>query len=249
MFTEKYNSMPMSENLKRWQCELRSDADKAKIGVLSSFFKTGKGEYGEGDIFIGLSVPKNRAVSKKYSEIPLDDIAVMLSSPIHEFRLAALLALVERQRKLRTDCAGRKIIVDFYLAHTAFINNWDLVDLSAPTIIGDYMADIGSADIAFSLVNSKSMWEQRIAIVSTLALIRRGDFAATLRIAEDLLSHPHDLIHKSTGWMLREVGKRDEAVLRVFLDKHCTSMPRTALRYAIERLDNEIRRYYMTLKR
>ena len=158
MFTEKNNSMPMSENLKRWQCELRSDADKAKIGVLSSFFKTGKGEYGEGDIFIGLSVPKNRAVSKKYSEIPLDDIAVMLSSPIHEFRLAALLALVERQRKLRTDCAGRKIIVDFYLAHTAFINNWDLVDLSAPTIIGDYMADIGSADIAFSLVNSKLMW-------------------------------------------------------------------------------------------
>lgn len=236
----------MDSNVKIWQEELRQAANPGKIGILSSFFKTGKGEYGEGDLFIGLTVPLNRSISRKYHNEPHEALSAMLTSPIHEFRLAALLALVERARKAKTDVVRHKAIADFYLAHTDHINNWDLVDLSAPQIIGEYMVAAGSCEIAYRLARSSRMWEQRIGIVSTFTLIKHGHFDATLRIAEQLLTHRHDLIHKATGWMLREVGKRDEATLAAFLDAHCTSMPRTALRYAVERLDPTTRKHYMT---
>lgn len=238
----------MEQRIDRWRLELTQNARQEKIKILSSFFKTGKGGYGEGDEFIGLSVPANRAISRQYHDMPEDCISSMLKSEIHEFRLAALLALTERYRRSRKDESAQKAIAEFYLAHTRWINNWDLVDLSAPSILGEYVAATGDDAILYRLSHSASMWEQRIAIVATLTLIRKGQFDTTMALAEAYLTHSHDLIHKATGWMLREVGKRDENRLRTFLDTHTTHMPRTALRYAIEKLDADSRKHYMTLK-
>ena len=229
-----------------WQQSLRGAARPEKIAILSSFFKCGKGEYGEGDQFLGIVVPDNRAISAKYYALPLDDIAEMLHSPYHEFRLAALLALVRRYERCRDD---RQAIVDFYLQNTAYINNWDLVDLSCPKIIGAHIISHPESTLLTRLSQSTSMWEQRIAIVSTLTLIRAGIFEPTITIAESLLSHPHDLIHKATGWMLREMGKRSEQHLTEFLKRHAAAMPRTALRYAIERLSPEQRKHWLATKR
>ena len=229
-----------------WQQSLRGAARPEKIAILSSFFKCGKGEYGEGDQFLGIVVPDNRAISAKYYALPLDDIAEMLHSPYHEFRLAALLALVRRYERCRDD---RQAIVDFYLQNTAYINNWDLVDLSCPKIIGAHIISHPESTLLTRLSQSTSMWEQRIAIVSTLTLIRAGIFEPTIAIAESLLSHPHDLIHKATGWMLREMGKRSEQLLTEFLTRHAAAMPRTALRYAIERLSPEQRKHWLATKR
>ena len=229
-----------------WQQSLRCAARPEKIAILSSFFKCGKGEYGEGDQFLGIVVPDNRAISAKYYALPLDDIAEMLHSPYHEFRLAALLALVRRYERCRDD---RQAIVDFYLQNTAYINNWDLVDLSCPKIIGDYVLREQCPELLMRLSRSDEMWEQRIAIVSTLTLIRAGIFEPTIAIAESLLSHSHDLIHKATGWMLREMGKRSEQHLTEFLTRHAAAMPRTALRYAIERLSPDQRQKWLAVKR
>lgn len=233
-------------NIKIWQQQLEEAARPEKVKILSSFFKTGKGGYGEGDTFIGLTVPDNRKISKDFFDSPFQVIAEMLSSPIHEFRLAALLALVERYHRCSKDAAARAEIADFYLSHTAGINNWDLVDLSAPQIIGSQMLFTGSTDIADRLAQSSNMWEQRISIVSSLTLIRAGEFALTLRLAEIFLSHKHDLIHKASGWMLREIGKRSLVTLCEFLDRHATEMPRTMLRYAIEKFDAPLRKHYMS---
>ncbi len=229
-----------------WQQRLKAAARPEKIAILSSFFKCGKGEYGEGDQFLGIVVPDNRAISAKYYALPLDDIAEMLHSPYHEFRLAALLALVRRYERCLDDCQA---IVDFYLQNTAYINNWDLVDLSCPKIIGDYVLREQCPELLERLSQSTSMWEQRIAIVSTLTLIRAGLFEPTITIAESLLNHPHDLIHKATGWMLREMGKRSEQHLTEFLTRHAAAMPRTALRYAIERLTPDQRQKWLAVKR
>ena len=228
-----------------WQQRLKASARPEKIAILSSFFKCGKGEYGEGDLFLGINVPDNRAISAKYYALPLDQIAEMLHSPYHEFRLAALLALVRRYERCRDD---RQAIVDFYLQNTAYINNWDLVDLSCPKIIGDYVLREQCPELLERLSQSTSMWEKRIAIVSSLTLIRAGLFEPTITIAESLLNHPHDLIHKATGWMLREIGKKNIDVLRSFLDKFTPQMPRTALRYAIEKMDSVERTHYMNVK-
>jgi len=218
---------------------LQELADKEKATFLQRFFKTGKGQYAEGDVFWGIKVPETRQVAKAYCKLPFSEIEKVIANPVHEARLCALMILVERFKKsCETD---KKAIVDFYLSNTQYINNWDLVDLSCYKILGQYLLD-KPRDILYRLAKSKNMWEQRIAIVSTLAFIRNRDFVDTLAISEMLLDHPHDLIHKAVGWMLRELSKRDEDVMLDFVEKYYAKMPRTALRYAIERLPEEARK-------
>lgn len=225
--------------------ELRRVAYKDKAHLYASFFKTGKGEYGEGDIFIGVTVPKQRVIAKKYAALPLAEISLLLKSSCHEERLTALIMLVGQYKK--ADPFVQKQIYNFYLAHTKSINNWDLVDLSAHAILGEYLVS-GDRKILYVLARSKNVWSRRIAIIATAAFIRRGDFADTLAIAEILLNDKHDLIHKAVGWMLREVGKRNQQVLEEFLIKHISAIPRTTLRYAIERLPQEKRIQYLRMK-
>lgn len=232
---------------KIWQEELLNAANPEKIKIFMSFFKTGKGEYGEGDKFIGLSVPENRKIAKKYFNYDLSTIDSMLTNEIHEFRLSGFLALVEKYNKSKNDEEQHKI-VDFYVARGTYANNWDLVDLSAPYILGKYMLNHPNPTLLDSLSKSNNLWLQRIAIVSTLMLIRNNKFDDTIRLAKQYLSHNHQLIHKATGWMLREIGKRNENILIDFIDKFVLEMPRTTLRYAIERLNPELRHSIMQQK-
>jgi len=225
------------------QQRLRSLACPKQAALLARFFKTGPGEYGEGDQFIGVKVPVTRKVAKEFKNLPLPEIGCLLHSEIHEERLLALVILVGQFQK--GDDATRKSIYDLYLANTRYINNWDLVDVSAPKIVGGYLETNRSRKPLHRLAKSASLWERRISILATGWFIWRDDFADTLRIAEKLLGDKEDLIHKAVGWMLREVGKRDVAVLDEFLGKHCRVMPRTMLRYAIERFPEEKRRKYM----
>jgi len=224
--------------------ELRSDlgkfADAEKAKTLQNFFKTGKGEYGEGDVFIGVTVPQARAVAKKHSGIRLWEVEELLKSPVHEERLLAALILVEK-----FEGAERERVADFYLRNARRFNNWDLVDLSAYKILGEWVMVSRDSSILYRLARSPDLWERRISIISTFAFIRRGVYGDTLRIAEMLLGDGHDLMHKAVGWMLREVGKRDEKALEGFLDRHAADMPRTALRYAVERLPGAKRKKYM----
>ena len=214
-------------------------ADKEKAQFLQRFFKTGKGQYAEGDIFLGIKVPETRQVAKAYRNLPFSEIKKVVANPVHELRLCGLLILVERFKKAsETD---KKDIFDFYLSNTQYINNWDLVDLSSYNIVGNYLLD-KPRDILYRLAKSKNMWEQRIAIVSTWAFIRNKDLDDTLAISEMLLDHPHDLIHKAVGWMLRELSKRNEAAMLDFVEKHYNRLSRTTLRYAIERLPEDIRK-------
>lgn len=206
------------------------------------FFKTGKGEYGEGDIFIGCTNPEVRKVASANKTLSFAELKKLITDKIHECRLTAIVILTEQFRKAKEE--KRKEIVDFYLQHTADINNWDLVDLSAYKILGEWLVD-KERDILYKLAKSENMWEQRIAMVATKALIQRDDFADTLKLAEMFLSHKHDLMHKASGWMLREVGKKDEKTLTDFLDLHHKTMPRTMLRYSIEKLTPEQRKHYM----
>lgn len=206
------------------------------------FFKTGPGQYGAGDIFIGIRVPTLRQVSREYWAMPLAEIEMLLQSPIHEERHLALMILVLQVEKC--DARQRRAAFDFYLRNTKSINNWDLVDCSAPQIVGGFLMNQPRPQLG-ELAKSKSLWERRIAIVSTLHFIRQGDLGDTLSISETLLHDTEDLIHKASGWMLREVGKRDQSVLEAFLDQHAATMPRTMLRYAIERLSPDLRRQYL----
>ena len=231
--------MHKAETIKK---ELTKLADKEKAVKLSGFFKTGKGQYGEGDIFIGITVPDQRKTAKLFYDTGLSEIEKLLDDPIHEYRLTALLILIQKYSK--SDATGKKNIADFYLSKTSKINNWDLVDLSAHQIIGNYYFS-SDREILYQMAKSSSMWEQRIAVVSTYYFIKRNDFKEILAFSEMLLDHKHDLIHKATGWMLRETGKMDLAVLRKFLDKHHKVMPRTMLRYSIEKLDESERKKYM----
>ncbi|MBP9751888.1 MAG: DNA alkylation repair protein [Candidatus Moranbacteria bacterium] len=214
---------------------LKSLGSPEKAKILSGFFKCGKGEYGEGDRFLGVTVPEQRAIAKANRDLPFPEIETLLGNPYHEARLTGLLVLTYAFE--RADEGRRKAIFDFYCAHLPAVNNWDLVDVTAPNIVGGYLTEkkLARRKVLRRFAKSKNLWERRIAIVSTFTFIRRGDFDDTLAIAELLLSDPHDLIHKATGWMLREVGKRDETVLKRFLDAHAAAMPRTMLRYAIER--------------
>jgi 3-methyladenine DNA glycosylase AlkD len=229
--------------------ELKSMADPDKAAILQRFFKTGPGQYGEGDIFIGVMVPQSRQIAKKFSQLPLGEVRTLLYSRIHEERLVALLILARRYGSA-SSCMEKEEIVKFYLNHIKQVNNWDLVDLSAPNILGAHLVD--SRDrrrLLYRLARSENLWERRIAIVATHHFIRNGDFSDTLKIAEMLLQDRHDLMHKAAGWMLREVGKRDAAAEEAFLEKHCNVMPRTMLRYAIERLpENKRRRYKKAIR-
>ena len=212
------------------------------------FFKTGPGQYGEGDRFAGLMLTQIRGLVRKYRDLSLEDAETLLHSPLHEERLLALLILVQRYRARKTDDTTRKRIYDLYLANTAYVNNWDLVDASAVHIVGPYLAD-KPKDVLFRLAASDLVWERRIAVLATFHYIKQRDCTLALQIAETLMSDKHDLIHKATGWMLREVEKRcGHETLTAFLDTHAATMPRTALRYALERFPPEERAHYMSLK-
>lgn len=221
--------------------DLQRLANPKKAKILQRFFKTGKGEYGEGDVFLGIVVPDCRSIVCNYKDAPMSVIAKLIVSKIHEHRLVGILILVEKFKK--SDKKNRKKIFGFYLKNAKRINNWDLVDLSAPTI-GQYLLDKDKR-VLIRLAKSKNLWERRIAIMFTFAFIRENKFNETLRIAELLLSDEHDLIHKAVGWMLREVGKRDLAIEERFLKKHYKKMPRTMLRYAIEKFEESKRKKYL----
>ena len=227
--------------------DLRRDASKEKARILSGFFKTGKGQYGEGDVFLGVTVPKARIIARKYAEISFGDIKKLLDSPIHEERLVALLILVEQYKE--GDVNMREKIFEFYIKNLKRANNWDLVDLSADKILGAHLFSAPKKMRALlnKLAQSKNLWERRSAVVATFYFIKKGDFAPTLAIVKQLLRDEHDLIHKSAGWMLREVGKRDLSALENFLleNKRYQSMPRTMLRYAIERFPETKRKKYL----
>ncbi len=214
------------------RADLRSHADDQRARVSRSFFKTGRGQYGEGDVFIGATVPQVRRVARAHRGTPLNTILELLRSKVHEERLLALLMLVETFQ--RGDTRTRREVHEAYLAHTAFVNNWDLVDTSAATIVGEYLDGRGMRMLT-RLAKSSLLWERRIAIIATFHDIRQGRLEPTFRIADLLLDDPHDLSHKAAGWMLREAGKVDRAALRAFLDERHHRMPRTTLRYAIER--------------
>jgi len=253
-----------------------SNPEKARI--LSGFFKTGKGQYGEGDIFLGIPVPQSREIAKRYIEADVKTIQELLESKIHEHRLVALLILVEKFKKANEK--NRKLIVNFYLKNTNFINNWDLVDLSADKILGEYLLGRSFASprssekprfseipksfgfrefqkaalfenfdkeksLLYKLAKSRNLWEKRMAIISTFAFIKRNRFKETFKITKLLLEEKHDLIHKACGWMLREVGKRNQKEAERFLQKYHKKMPRTMLRYAIERFDEKKKEFYM----
>lgn len=224
--------------------ELKQYIDPVKREYLPNFFKTGKGQYGEGDRFLGVVVPHTRIVAKLHKYEPFEVMAELLQSEWHECRLCALLMMVERFKKC--DDEERKAIYAFYLSQTGRINNWDLVDLSAPSIVGEYLKD-KSRDDLYRLAASPLLWDQRIAVVATITFIRKNDFIDILRLSEGLLHHEHDLMRKAVGWMLREMGKRDKDLLIQFLDAHSREMPRTMLRYSIEKFAEEERQYYMKL--
>ena len=219
------------------------DPEKAKNSRW--FFKTGKGQYGEGDIFLGIPVPEQRKVAKKYADLSLVDIQELLNSEIHEHRFTALVILISKYQK--TEETGKKEIFDFYLKNTENINNWDLVDLSAPRIVGDYLLN-RERSILYKLAKSDSLWERRISILSTFTFIDNNDFRDALNISESLLHDKHDLIHKAVGWALREIGKRDQNLEEQFMVKHYFYMPRTMLQYAIEKFDEKKRKKYLNKK-
>jgi len=223
-------------NLER---ELRAAGDATRAKQVAIYFKTGKGEYGEGDVFLGISVPAMRRIALRHTVLPLADLQKLLDSKIHEFRAAALEILVAQYA--RGDEKQRKAIVDFYLKNTGHINNWDLVDASARPILGEHLKT-RSRKILRKLAKSKSLWERRIAIVSTMTLVWAGELDDAMEIAEMLLDDEHDLIHKAVGWVLREAGIENRARLIAFLEMHYAQMPRTALRYAIEHFPAKYRK-------
>lgn len=227
--------------------ELSKVADKDYASELKRFFKTGKGEYGEGDRFIGVTVPNLRSVAKRHMEfLSLEHFGALLNSPIHEHRFLALVALVEKYKRASHEIE-RKKYCDFYIRSSRRVNNWDLVDVSAPYIAGEYCVTKGPT-LLRKLARSKSLWERRIAIVATFAFIKRDRPEQAIRIAKILMRDKHDLIQKAVGWMLREAGKKNVSILLSFLDRNVTSMPRTMLRYAIERLPDEQRAHYLSFK-
>lgn len=224
---------------------LQKHANPAKAAHLQRFFKTGKGEYAEGDLFWGLTAPQMREIAKKfYTQATFDDLHELLQHPYHDARSAAFVMLSLQFAKAKKDPAAQKAIFEFYIAHLPCANNWDLVDISAPKISGPYLHGKDQA-VLYALARSKNLWEQRVSMVSTWYLIRQGDFTAALALAEHFLSHTHDLMHKASGWMLREVGKKDERALTGFLDKFSKKMPRTMLRYSIEKLTPAQKAHYM----
>jgi len=220
--------------------DLNKLANKEQAQLLQRFFKTGKGQYGEGDIFLGIKVPDQRQVAKKYQNIELDKLQHLLDSKIHEYRLVALLILTYKFPK----AANKQEIINFYLNNTKNINNWDLVDLSASQILGNYLLD-KPRDILYKLAKSNNLWEKRISIVSTYTFIKNNQLQDTIKLSEILLTDKHDLMHKAVGWMLRELGKKDQQILEQFIKQHYNNIPRTTLRYAIERFEETKRQQFL----
>jgi len=226
---------------------LHARANPKRADALQGFFQTGPGQYGEGDRFLGLRVPDVRAVAKEAKALTLADVEALLDSEWHEARLAALAVMVNRFPKAGQ--ADREAMVALYLRRTDRINNWDLVDVSAPHIVGTYLLDRDDAlDVLERLAASENLWERRIAAVATFAFIRQRDVVPTLVVAERLVNDRHDLIHKAVGWMLREAALRESAPVEAFLDRHAATMPRTMLRYTLERFPDPLRRRYMTMR-
>ena len=231
------------ENLKS---AIFAAADPAQVPGLSRFFKTGPGEYGFGDKFLGINVPVTRSIVKRcWQGTSFQELEECIASEYHELRLAALLALVQIFAHAKKDPALQRRCIDFYLSHTDRINNWDLVDLSCYPLLGEWLLDKDRTLLYDFARNGKTIWEQRIGIVSTMTFVRHGQLDDTFAIADILLHHPHDLIQKAVGWLLREAGKRDKAALTAFLESRFRSMPRTALRYAIERFPEAERQAYL----
>lgn len=231
--------MPIAEDVKK---ELKKLENQKLKKLLQGYFKTGKGEYGDGDIFLGIKIGPQRDIANRYKDISLKDIEELLDSRIHEHRLTGLLILVNKFSK--SDEKGKKEIFETYMKKKDRINNWDLVDLSAPKIVGSYLVDKGRR-ILYVLAESANVWDRRISIISTFAFIRNDDFKDAISIAEILLKDEHDLIHKAVGWVLREIGKRDIRTEEKFLKKHYKKMPRTMLRYSIEKFGNSKKKFYM----
>jgi 3-methyladenine DNA glycosylase AlkD len=228
------------------QTELNKYESPPDAVFLQRFFKTGEGEYGAGDIFIGLRVPLIRKVAKQFNDLPLNQIEKLLESPIHEHRMTALIIMTNQTKK--ADYMHKKALYNLYLKRTDRINNWDLVDVSCRDVVGGYLMD-KPRDILYKLAKSTNLWERRIAIVSTWQFIRASQLDDTFAISKLLISDSEDLIHKAVGWMLREAGKKDELALKEFLDEYAFVLPRTALRYSLERLGSFDKKYYMALKK
>lgn len=237
--TKFYKKIFMLTELRK---EIKKHSDPEKAKFLQRFFKTGKGEYAEGDKFLGIVVPVQRQIAKKFKALSFIDLQKLIKSGYHEERLIALLILVERFKKADDD--EKEIIVKFYLDNRKGINNWDLVDLSAPKILGEYLLN-KDRKILYKFAKSDDLWEKRIAVLSTFTFIKRGDFNDALKIYEIVLNDEHDLIHKAVGWMLRELGKIDIKTEEEFLKKYYITMPRTMLRYAIEKFPENKRQAYL----
>ena len=221
---------------------LKKLENREQAAISRKFFKTGPGEYGEGDIFIGIRVPVLRKLVKDYFELPIKEIQSLLKSPVHEERLLALLLMVRKASGRSDDI--KKSIYELYLKNTRFVNNWDLVDASAEHVVGAYLRDKNKS-VLYRLAESEDLWERRIAIMSTFHYVKHHEFSKTLRISKILLFDRHDLIHKATGWMLREIGKRHFQIEEGFLKEHYKNMPRTMLRYAIEKFPETKRQRYL----
>ncbi len=233
-------------NIKQFEKDFKLASNKKQAKILQRFFKTGKGEYGEGDIFLGIKVPVQRRIAKKYKDLPLTDLKKLLNSEIHEHRLTSLFILIDKYNK--SDDGGRKNIYNFYLKNAKKINNWDLVDSSALYIVGNYLYTQPRMVVKKTLQElaaSDNLWERRISIISTFYFIKQNRLGEAVGISQMLLRDEHDLIHKAVGWMLREVGKSNKAVLLKFLDKNCGNMPRVMLRYSMEKLDKKTRDSYL----
>jgi 3-methyladenine DNA glycosylase AlkD len=239
--TTDWSAERFVERLKTYQ----SDEELRKI---QRYFKSGEGEYGEGDQFMGVRMGQVFELSKEFVEMPVEEIEKLLESPIHEVRAGAVSIMDKTARRKKTTEARRQALFELYLRRHDRINNWDLVDLGALYLIGSYLYD-KPRDVLYELARSESLWERRTAIVGTAYFIRQGDVADTFRIAEMLLGDREDLVHKGTGWMLRAAGQQEPERLLRFLDEHAATMPRTLLRYAIEHLETEQRAYYMGLKK
>ncbi|MCX5694731.1 MAG: DNA alkylation repair protein [Candidatus Omnitrophica bacterium] len=233
-------------SLLKLKYELRKSSNRQQAKILQRFFKTGCGEYAQGDIFLGARAPVLRSLAWRYQDLSFNEVLRLLKSPIHEERLLSLLIFILKYRK--ADSLGKERIYKAYLRYSRYINNWDLVDVSAKHIVGDFLAD-KDRSVIYKLASSDLLWERRVAIVSTFYFIENNDFRDTLRIAAILIGDPHDLIHKAVGWMLREVGKRDSVAEERFLKKYSHIMPRTMLRYAIERFPQYKRQAYLQKKR
>lgn len=231
--------------------DLEQNKNSQKIKILSSFFKTKKGEYGEGDIFWGITIPKIREISKKYKNFSLKDIEELLKNPVHEIRFSALELLKNKYRKavLENDLNLQKKIYDFYLKNSKRINNWDLVDTSAPYIIGDYLLkNKKERGVLFEFMKSNNLWQKRISVLATFPILKAGNFSEIEKIAIYFKDEKHDLIQKAVGWMLREAGKTQKDFLDNFLNKNYKDMPRTMLRYSIEKYPKEIRDKFLEKK-